>query len=70
MNQLDNVDLAIETNNLYRTTFNTSPSKEERKSDLSGTDRYADFTKDITIHSEAAHENAKASINAKTAIER
>jgi hypothetical protein len=35
MNQLDNVIEAIEDrdNNLYRTYFNTSPYKEERKSD-------------------------------------
>ena len=46
MNQLDNVIEAIEDrdNNLYRTYFNTSPiSKEERKSGLSGTNRYADL---------------------------
>jgi hypothetical protein len=45
MNQLDNVIEAIEDrdNNLYRTYFNTSPIKEERKSGLSGTDRYADL---------------------------
>jgi hypothetical protein len=41
MNQLDNVIEAIEDrdNNLYRTYFNTSHIKEERKSGLSGTDR-------------------------------
>jgi hypothetical protein len=45
MNQLDNVIEAIEDrdNNLYRTYFNTSNIKEERKSGLSGTDRYADL---------------------------
>jgi hypothetical protein len=45
MNQLDNVIEAIEDrdNNLYRTYFNTSHIKEERKSGLSGTDRYADL---------------------------
>jgi hypothetical protein len=50
MNQLDNVIEAIEDrdNNLYRTYFNTSHIKEERKSGLSGTDRYADLQGYIT----------------------
>jgi Golgi nucleoside diphosphatase len=45
MNQLDNVIEAIEDrdNNLYEPTLTLSISKEERKSGLSGTDRYADL---------------------------
>jgi hypothetical protein len=51
MNQLDNVIEAIEDrDNLYRPTLTPLNIKEERKSGLSGTDRYADLQGYI-IHS-------------------
>jgi hypothetical protein len=51
MNQLDNVIKSkIETTIYTEPTLTPLHIKEERKSGLSGTDRYADY-KDITIHS-------------------